>query len=224
MQARIWQDVQARFSTYLFSSDLASFKFDNFLQVLGLVHRSLSEITYLLYLDRLKNQPSKILSSIRLMEVGDEFCGSQSEELQKSVRQQSEKYFGKYHHGCLEELRIFLENESWTHCPVKHDFSCLQLQVNFLVMKAPLLRSPSNPLSSIQLLLPFLFNFRNFVLYEEPFKIFIFMSNNRLNKVQTVAVNPKTVVLWLVVSFPDLQSLELLLTLLLVIYKKKTFL
>lgn len=102
MQARIWQDVQSRFSTYLFSSDLASFKFDNFLQVLGLVHR--------------------------LMEVGEEFCGSQSEELQKSVRQQSENYFGKYHRGCLEELRIFLENESWTHCPVKSDFSCLQLQ------------------------------------------------------------------------------------------------
>lgn len=39
MQARIWQDVQARFSVYLLSSDLASFKFDNFLQVLGLVHR-----------------------------------------------------------------------------------------------------------------------------------------------------------------------------------------
>ncbi|KAK3932845.1 Syndetin [Frankliniella fusca] len=102
MQARIWHDVQARFSTYLFSSDLASFKFDNFLQVLGLVHR--------------------------LMEVGEEFCGSQSEELQKSVRLQSENYFGKYHVGCLEELRIFLENESWTHCPVKNDFSCLQLQ------------------------------------------------------------------------------------------------
>ncbi|XP_034238333.1 syndetin isoform X2 [Thrips palmi] len=102
MQARIWQDVQARFSTYLFSTDLASFKFDNFLQVLGFVHR--------------------------LMEVGEEFCGSQSEELQKSVRLQSENYFAKYHAGCLEELRIFLENESWTHCPVKSDFTCLQLQ------------------------------------------------------------------------------------------------
>lgn len=102
MQARIWQDVQARFSTYLYSCDLASFKFDNFLQVLGLVHR--------------------------LMEVGEEFCGSQSEELQKSIRQQSENYFGKYHVNCLEELRIFLENESWTHCPVKGDFTCLQLQ------------------------------------------------------------------------------------------------
>lgn len=65
---------------------------------------------------------------LRLMEVGEEFCGSQSEELQKSVRLQSENYFAKYHAGCLEELRIFLENESWTHCPVKSDFTCLQLQ------------------------------------------------------------------------------------------------
>ena len=62
------------------------------------------------------------------MEVGEEFCGTQSEELQKSIRLQSENYFAKYHVGCLEELRIFLENESWTYCPVKSDFSCLQLQ------------------------------------------------------------------------------------------------
>lgn len=158
------------------------------------------------------------------MEVGDEFCGSQSEELQKSVRLQSEKYFGKYHHGCLEELRIFLENESWTHCPVKNDFSCLQLQVKSIVMKVRLLSSYSNCLSSILSTLPLLLNFRNFVLYEEPFKMFIFMSSNRLSKVQTVAINLKIVVLLLVVSFHGLHSLGLHLTLLLVIYKKKTFL
>jgi len=63
------------------------------------------------------------------MELGEEFCGSRSEELLKSVRQQSENYFAKYHQGCLEELKIFLENENWIACPVKRDFSCLSLQV-----------------------------------------------------------------------------------------------
>jgi hypothetical protein len=36
---RIWQDVQARISAYLLGSDLALYKFDEFLQILGIVHR-----------------------------------------------------------------------------------------------------------------------------------------------------------------------------------------
>jgi hypothetical protein len=37
---RIWLDVQARVSAYLLGSDLALYKFDEFLQVLRVVHRS----------------------------------------------------------------------------------------------------------------------------------------------------------------------------------------
>lgn len=36
---RIWDDVQGRISAYLLGSDLAWYKFDEFLQVLGVVHR-----------------------------------------------------------------------------------------------------------------------------------------------------------------------------------------
>jgi len=36
---RIWHDVQARISAYLLGSDLALYKFDEFLQILGIVHR-----------------------------------------------------------------------------------------------------------------------------------------------------------------------------------------
>jgi hypothetical protein len=36
---RIWHDVQARVLPYLLGSDLSSYKFDEFLHVLGIVHR-----------------------------------------------------------------------------------------------------------------------------------------------------------------------------------------
>lgn len=62
------------------------------------------------------------------MQVGDEFCSSKSEDLQESVRKQSVNYFKSYHAQRLEELRIFLENESWEICPVKPTFDILQLQ------------------------------------------------------------------------------------------------
>ena len=37
--ARIWQDVQSRITSYLMGSDLSGYKLDEFLQVLGIVHR-----------------------------------------------------------------------------------------------------------------------------------------------------------------------------------------
>lgn len=99
---RVWHDVQSKVSDYLLKSDLAYYKFEQFVQVLSVVHR--------------------------LMAVGEEFCGSKSEELQKSIRRQSYNYFKNYHASRLEELRIFLENESWEICPVKARFDVLQLQ------------------------------------------------------------------------------------------------
>lgn len=68
------------------------------------------------------------------MEVGEEFCGSLSEDLQDSIKQQSIHYFAAYHRERLEEMRIFLENEGWELCPVKPTFSILQLQVIFLLV------------------------------------------------------------------------------------------
>ncbi|KAF2896789.1 hypothetical protein ILUMI_09384 [Ignelater luminosus] len=99
---KIWHDVQSKVSTLLLNSDLASYKFDQFVQVLSVVHR--------------------------FMEVGEEFCGSKSDELQESIRKQSVNYFKNYHAQRLDELRIFLENESWEICPVKPTFDILQLQ------------------------------------------------------------------------------------------------
>uniref|UniRef100_A0A8D8URU6 Syndetin n=1 Tax=Cacopsylla melanoneura TaxID=428564 RepID=A0A8D8URU6_9HEMI len=99
---RLWNDVQGRVSVLILSSTLSSFKLDDFLQVLAIVHK--------------------------LTLIGEEFCSSDSMELHNSIKTQSSNYFTKYHTKCLDELRIFLENEAWTPCPVKNDFSILHLQ------------------------------------------------------------------------------------------------
>lgn len=70
-----------------------------------------------------------ILLNNSLIEIGEEFCGSKSEELYDLIRRHSISYFKTYHANRLEELRIFLENESWELCPVKQSFNILQLQV-----------------------------------------------------------------------------------------------
>ena len=64
------------------------------------------------------------------MRVGEEFCGSESEGLQDSVRKQSLAYFKTYHRARLDELRLFLESEAWQLCPVKANFTVLMLQVS----------------------------------------------------------------------------------------------
>ncbi|KAK2499403.1 hypothetical protein MC885_002845 [Smutsia gigantea] len=111
---RIWQDVQLKVKTYLLGTDLSIFKYDDFIFVLDIVSR--------------------------LMQVGEEFCGSKSEVLQESIRKQSVNYFKNYHRTRLDELRMFLENETWELCPVKSNFSILQLH-EFKFMEQS--RSPS---------------------------------------------------------------------------------
>jgi hypothetical protein len=100
--SRIWLDVQQKVKTYLLSTDLSSFKYDSFIQVLDVVNR--------------------------LIQVGEEFSGGKSESLEESVRKQSLNYFRSYHRTRLDELRMFLENESWELCPVKPNFTILMLQ------------------------------------------------------------------------------------------------
>ncbi|KAL2080030.1 hypothetical protein ACEWY4_023823 [Coilia grayii] len=98
---RIWQDVQLKVKAYLLGTDMSNFKYDDFIVVLDVISR--------------------------LMQVGEEFCGSRSEVLQESIKRQSVNYFKNYHRTRLEELRMFLENETWELCPVKSNFSIAQL-------------------------------------------------------------------------------------------------
>uniref|UniRef100_A0A8C5BDB7 VPS50 subunit of EARP/GARPII complex n=1 Tax=Gadus morhua TaxID=8049 RepID=A0A8C5BDB7_GADMO len=98
---RIWQDVQLKVKAYILGTDMSNFKYDDFIVVLDVISR--------------------------LMQVGEEFCGSRSEVLQESIKRQSVNYFRNYHRARLEELRMFLENETWELCPVKSNFSIAQL-------------------------------------------------------------------------------------------------
>ncbi|KAF8795632.1 Syndetin like protein [Argiope bruennichi] len=99
---RVWQDVQQKVKSYILASDMSHFKFDEFIHILALIQR--------------------------LIDIGEDFCGSRSEDLQESVRKQSVNYFRNYHRGFMEELRTFLENESWGICPVHSAFSAVHLQ------------------------------------------------------------------------------------------------
>ncbi|XP_067359611.1 syndetin isoform X4 [Channa argus] len=98
---RIWQDVQLKVKAYILGTDMSNFQYDDFIVVLDVISR--------------------------LMQVGEEFCGSKSEVLQESIKRQSINYFKNYHRARLEELRMFLENETWELCPVKSNFNISQL-------------------------------------------------------------------------------------------------
>ncbi|XP_033120612.1 syndetin-like [Anneissia japonica] len=100
--SRIWQDVQQKVKFFLLGTDLSFFKYDDFIFVLDIINR--------------------------LILIGEEFCGSKSEDIQKSIRTQTINYFKNYHRARMDELCIFLENEGWELCPVRVNFSIHHLQ------------------------------------------------------------------------------------------------
>ncbi|XP_041367289.1 syndetin-like [Gigantopelta aegis] len=119
---RIWQDVQQKVKTFVLGTDISGFKLEEFISVLDLINR--------------------------MIEIGEEFCRSKSEGLQDSLKQQSLNYFRNHHRARLDELRMFLENEGWELCPVKSNFSILQL-LEFRFMrnwqnKIPAIQSPES--------------------------------------------------------------------------------
>lgn len=73
---RVWQDIQQKVKVFVMSSsDISSFNFNEFIRVLDIVKR--------------------------LIDIGEEFCGSKSEDLQESVRKQTINYFRNYHRFVL---------------------------------------------------------------------------------------------------------------------------
>ncbi|CAL1590009.1 unnamed protein product [Knipowitschia caucasica] len=120
---RIWQDVQLKVKPFILGTDMSSFKYDDFIVVLDIISR--------------------------LMQVGEQFCDSKSEVLQESIKRQSVNYFKHYHRARLEELRMFLENETWELCPVKSNFNISQLhEFKFLSQCRSPSVSPSKQSSS----------------------------------------------------------------------------
>ncbi|XP_016930475.2 syndetin [Drosophila suzukii] len=87
-QSRVWNDILTKVCLFLQAAKLTALKYDQFIQVLSVVQR--------------------------LKKVGLEFCGEQSEKLIETMQQQSEEFFRRYHICCVEEICLFLDNESWT--------------------------------------------------------------------------------------------------------------
>ncbi|KAH8253234.1 hypothetical protein KR032_004363 [Drosophila birchii] len=87
-QSRVWNDILTKVCLFLQAAKLKTLKYDQFIQVLSVVQR--------------------------LKKVGLEFCGEQSEKLIETMQQQSEEFFRRYHICCVEEICLFLDNESWT--------------------------------------------------------------------------------------------------------------
>ncbi|XP_054728286.1 syndetin [Anastrepha obliqua] len=86
-QSRIWNDVLTKICIFLQSPKLKTLKYDQFIQVLSVAQR--------------------------LKKIGLEFCGEQSEKLIETMQTQSQEFFQLYHITCLEEICLFLDNESW---------------------------------------------------------------------------------------------------------------
>lgn len=105
---RIWQDIQLKIESYVLSSNFAFFKYDGLIIVLDIVNQ--------------------------LISIGEEFCNKKSRVLQDSIRTQTINYFKAYHKSNMDELKMFLENEAWELCPVRENFSFLDLK-EFYFMK-----------------------------------------------------------------------------------------
>uniref|UniRef100_A0A1I7WY87 Uncharacterized protein n=1 Tax=Heterorhabditis bacteriophora TaxID=37862 RepID=A0A1I7WY87_HETBA len=67
-----------------------------------------------------------------LRRFGRMFFGHSSGELAISLEKQAVLYFIRYHHERLDELRMFLENECFTLCPVPNQFTIFDLQVSLI--------------------------------------------------------------------------------------------
>ncbi|CAB0017518.1 unnamed protein product [Nesidiocoris tenuis] len=96
---KLWQDVQSKVTSLVLAASLSNYKIDDFLEVLSILHR--------------------------FSQVGEELCDSNSEDVAESVRTQSINYFNKFHSDKLDDLKVFLENESWTPCPFRGLRSCV---------------------------------------------------------------------------------------------------
>ncbi|VDM63787.1 unnamed protein product [Angiostrongylus costaricensis] len=64
----------------------------------------------------------------RFHDFGHLFFGDSSDKIAVSLEKQAIAYFVHYHSERVEELRVFLENECFTLCPVPNQFTIFDLQ------------------------------------------------------------------------------------------------
>ncbi|CAK9302432.1 unnamed protein product [Gordionus sp. m RMFG-2023] len=101
---RVCQDIQHKVNVYLTKINrFNDISFENFL----------------LYLQAIN----------KFVEVCKDFSGIDiSETLEESIKRQNLNYLHSFHHSKVDEIKMFLENESWTNCPVKRSFKLTDLQ------------------------------------------------------------------------------------------------
>ncbi|EGT34777.1 hypothetical protein CAEBREN_16532 [Caenorhabditis brenneri] len=70
-----------------------------------------------------------IVDSInRFNNIGKTYFSCDQQKLADSIEKRTETYFDRYHNERMEELAMFIENESFTLCPVPFQFTIFDLQ------------------------------------------------------------------------------------------------
>ncbi|XP_018653301.1 hypothetical protein Smp_051000 [Schistosoma mansoni] len=105
-RSRIWSEIISRIEP-----------------ILNLVSQFARDMTF--------DQIASLLSTINhFVHIGEEFCECSPNELLEALRISIQKYFKDFHRKHMDRLKMFLENETWKICPVKHSFTVMDLQSN----------------------------------------------------------------------------------------------
>ncbi|TNN17020.1 Syndetin, partial [Schistosoma japonicum] len=75
------------------------------------------------------DQIASLLTTVNhFVHIGEEFCDCSPNDLLEALRISIQKYFKDFHRKHMDRLKMFLENETWEICPVKHSFTVMDLQ------------------------------------------------------------------------------------------------
>ncbi|XP_014216475.1 syndetin [Copidosoma floridanum] len=99
---KIFLDIENKIIIFIDVFDFISFEFEKLLEILNIVDS--------------------------IFKIEKKVCEKFESKLHKYILEKFVIYFDSYHVSRLEELRIFLENESWKLCPVKSSFKITQLR------------------------------------------------------------------------------------------------
>ncbi|VDO59071.1 unnamed protein product [Haemonchus placei] len=97
----VFRVALSRMHSFLCSQEFSTLKFDQLLDIVDMANK--------------------------FRHFGRSFFGYASDELTVSLEKQVVMYFIRYHSERMEELRMFLENECFTLCPVPHQFTIFDL-------------------------------------------------------------------------------------------------
>ncbi|KAE9556302.1 hypothetical protein FO519_000485 [Halicephalobus sp. NKZ332] len=98
----VFKTASSKFNTLLCCHELSQLNFDNFLDVVEMANR--------------------------FRKFGRRYFGNSCGEVALTLEKQTCLYFGRYHRERLDELKMFLESEVFTLCPVPANFTLFDLQ------------------------------------------------------------------------------------------------